>query len=406
MRKLLVLLCFMLVPMQAWAAGYAVYEWSARGNALGGAMVARDGDPSSIAYNPANITDLPGAQVQVGATAIAPTAKMTARDASTTGTEFSDSVWGLPTFYYTQQLSDNYWFGIGMFSRVGLGTEYKNSDAWGGRYNNTHAGIQSVTINPNIAMKFSDQFSMAFGLDATYLRFMYGSVFSNNVEQDIDADGWGIGFNLGARYKPCDWLAFGVSYRNEIPLTVNGKVDYEAKVPAAAGAANLLNQSNGINGTEPVPGSATFGVMVKPMDKLSLEFDAVWTKWDSYKTLTMNYENVLGSKSATKNWDNSWRYQFGAEYALTDAVDLRLGYVYDKTPVNDMYADYAVPCSNRQIVTTGFGWKIDEAWVLDAFYGYLWMTDREYSASATGTVNVTREDAHAHMGGLSLTYKF
>lgn len=66
MRKVLLVLCLALCPLQAWAAGYGVYEWSARGNALGGAMVARDADPSSVAYNPAAITDLEGAQIQMG----------------------------------------------------------------------------------------------------------------------------------------------------------------------------------------------------------------------------------------------------------------------------------------------------------------------------------------------------
>jgi len=215
MRKVLLVLCLALCPLQAWAAGYGVYEWSARGNALGGAMVARDADPSSVAYNPAAITDLEGAQIQMGATAIAPTAKMTSNTPGKRDAEFSDSIWGLPTFYYTQQLSDNYWFGFGMFSRVGLGTDYKDTDTWPGRYNCSYAAIHSVSLNPNLAMKLTDELSVAFGLDATYLRFMYDTTISPvDVMQQIDADGWAYGLNLGARYKPYDWLAFGVAWRS------------------------------------------------------------------------------------------------------------------------------------------------------------------------------------------------
>jgi long-chain fatty acid transport protein len=164
----LVLVCW---PWQAWAAGYGVYEWSARGNALGGAMVARDADPSAVAYNPAAITDLPGNHIQVGATAIAPTATMDARSSDLEDMDFKDSVWGLPTFYYTRKLSDHYWFGLGMFSRVGLGTEYEDQDTWVGRYNCSYAAIKSVSINPNLALRFSDAFSLAIGIDATYLDF-------------------------------------------------------------------------------------------------------------------------------------------------------------------------------------------------------------------------------------------
>jgi long-chain fatty acid transport protein len=413
MRRWIFVLCVILWPWQAWAAGYGVYEWSARGNALGGAMVARDGDPSSVAYNPAAITDLPGNQIQIGATAIAPMATMDVHEAGLEDMDFNDSVWGLPTMYYTRQLSDNYWFGIGMFSRVGLGTDYEDQDSWAGRYNCSHAAIKSVSINPNLAMRFSDAFSLAVGVDATYLDFSYDMTLGDrnpdhDVLHEISADGWGYGVNLGARYRPFDWLAFGVLWRSEIELTVHGDADFTQKGVVPPSAFRL--HDTGVSGTEPVPESVTMGVMVKPVDRLSLEFDAVWTKWSSYKSLIIEYDDpqFFGTElESDKNWSNTWRFQFGAEYALTESLDLRAGYVYDQSPVNDDYEDYAVPCTDRQIVTLGAGWKFSDAWTVDASYGYLWMKDRDYEARpAEGIVELSREDAHAHMVGMSLTYKF
>ena len=412
MRRWILMLCVVLCPMQAWAAGYGVYEWSARGNALGGAMVARDGDPSSVAFNPACITDVPGRQIQIGATAIAPTATMNVKSGSSDDMDFADSVWALPTMYYTQQLSDNYWFGLGMFSRAGLGTEYEDADSWVGRYNCSRAAIKSLSINPNLAMRFSDAFSLAVGVEATYLHFGYDITFKHPLAPDSDylheisADGWGYGLNLGARYRPFDWLAFGLAWRSEIQMTVHGDGDFTKK-----GTVTLPFKSTDVTGTEPVPESLTMGVMIKPVERLSLEFDAVWTKWSSYKSLIVNYDDPqpgFGDKlESDKNWNNTWRFQFGAEYALTDSVDLRAGYVYDQSPVNDDYEDYAVPCTDRQIVTLGAGWKISDAWVMDASYGYLWMKDREYEARESAhIIELTREDAHAHMAGLSVTYRF
>ena len=417
-RGLVVMLC-LLCPVQLWAAGYGVYEWSARGNALGGAMVARDADPSAVAYNPAAITDLPGNQIQIGATAIAPTATMNAVDSALEDMDMADSIWALPTFYYTRQLSDHYWFGLGMFSRVGLGTEYEDEDTWIGRYNCSHAAIKSLSFTPTLALKFSDAFSLAVGVDATYLDFSYNTTIdpartydpqttATDILQEISADGWNYGMNLSARYRPFDWLAFGILWRSEIALAVDGDVDFTQKGLIAPGAVGL--NDTGVSGTEPVPESVTMGVMVKPMDKLSLEFDAAWTKWSSYKTLIIEYDDplfgVLSKAEADKNWSNTWRFEFGAEYALTDVFDLRAGYVYDQSPVNDDYEDFAVPCTDRQIVTLGFGWDVTPDWTVDASYGYLWMTDRDYEARAGGIVALSREDAHAHMAGLSLTYRF
>ncbi len=412
MRRWIVGLVLALMPLQAWAAGYGIYEWSARGNALGGAMVARDADPSAVAYNPAAITDLPGDQFQLGFTAVAPSGTMNVHQEGLESMDFEDHVWPLPTMYYTRQLSDNYWFGMGMFSRVGLGTDYEDPDTWAGRYNCSYAGIKSVSFTPNLAMKFSEAFSLAVGVDMTYLDFEYDMYFpsaAGDIKQELSADGWAYGMNLAARYRPYDWLAFGILWRSEIQMTVDGEAEFSNK---RYSMSQLGKQSSiDVSGTEPVPESVTMGIMVKPIDRLSLEFDAVWTNWSAYKELVIEYDEPLfgvrDELSSEKNWHNTWRFQFGAEYALTDTVDLRAGYVYDQSPINDDYEDFAVPCTDRQIVTLGAGWTFQDDWTVDVSYGYLWMKDRDYEARPDDRiVSLTREDAHAHMAGLSLTYRF
>lgn len=420
MRKMVLFWVLILLPWQAWAAGYAVYEWSARGNALGGAMVARDPDPSALAFNPAAITDLPGDQIQMGFTGIRPMANMKVYTPGLDSMRFDDALWALPTAYYTRQLSDHYWFGLGVFSRVGLGTDYEDAESWAGRYNCSHAAIKSVTIAPTLAMRFSEAFSLAVGLDISYLDFSYHTTIdltgqrnpatrTGDVLQEISADGWGYGMNLSARYRPYDWLAFGVLWRSETALTVHGDVDFTQK--GMMDPKNFGLRNTNVSGTEPLPASLTFGVMVKPVERLSLEFDAVWTKWSAYETLVIKYGDPLFGRlseaRSTKNWRDTWRFQFGAEYALTNSIDLRAGYVYDQSPVTNDYEDFAVPCTDRQIVTFGAGWDITPAWTVDASYGYLWMKERNYEARpAEGIVDLTREKAHAHMLGLSVTYRF
>jgi len=55
MRKVsLFLLVFWLALVGvSYGAGFALYEWSARGNALGGTLVGRADDASAVAFNPA-----------------------------------------------------------------------------------------------------------------------------------------------------------------------------------------------------------------------------------------------------------------------------------------------------------------------------------------------------------------
>jgi len=55
-----------------FAAGFALYEGSARGLVLGAGLTATADDPSAVFYNPAGITQLKGMQTMVGVTAINP----------------------------------------------------------------------------------------------------------------------------------------------------------------------------------------------------------------------------------------------------------------------------------------------------------------------------------------------
>ncbi len=54
------LVLLLLTSSSLFGAGFAVYNFSARGNALGGALIGRADDPSAIALNPAGITQIPG----------------------------------------------------------------------------------------------------------------------------------------------------------------------------------------------------------------------------------------------------------------------------------------------------------------------------------------------------------
>ncbi|MFW6323824.1 MAG: OmpP1/FadL family transporter, partial [Desulfovibrionales bacterium] len=110
-------LIFLLVSSPVWSAGFGIYEWGARGLALGGTLVARADDPSAIAFNPAGITQLEGVQTQFGVTAIAPEVDVTTtRDGNTVTESGKDNLWYPPHAYLSWQLSDRYWLGLGAFT--------------------------------------------------------------------------------------------------------------------------------------------------------------------------------------------------------------------------------------------------------------------------------------------------
>ena len=76
MKKLvLVALISALCADLSYGAGFALYEYSGRATAMGGAVMANGAEPASLATNPALITELDGTQAQVGVTVVSANAK-------------------------------------------------------------------------------------------------------------------------------------------------------------------------------------------------------------------------------------------------------------------------------------------------------------------------------------------
>ena len=430
-------MCFVLcMPAIAGAAGYGIYEWGARGQALGGAMTARGDDPSTVVYNPAGMTQLAGTQVSAGATIIRPSGGVLSDTYD--GGEGVDNTWFIPNTYFTTQLGERYWFGVALYSRTGLGTEYRSDEDWYGRYNAMYAGIKQVSLNPNMAIKLTDSLSMAVGLEIAYIEVNLQSMIdatpppggnpadpnintnSMDVKQKLTGGDPGYGFNLALHYKPLDWLAFGASYRSEIDVKMTGDADFDSigtNADAAIAGWRLVPgfgdtlKDTGFTATEPLPAMLSLGIMVKPIDKLSISFDVLRTYWHAYNELKIEYDdNVIFSGDEVvkkKNWKDVNRYSIGIEYALLDWMDLRAGYTYDESPVDPDHAEYQIPSNDRQIYSIGSGFHWD-SWTIDVAYSYLTVKDRDFSSSSESGVDNTSTftDGKSHLFAMNVGYKF
>lgn len=448
----LTLLSLVVWAPMSFGAGFALYEGSARGNALGGTLVGRADDPSAIYYNPAGITQLPGLQLMAGGTVILPSTTLNTvnlYDGGKAETDTEDNVWFPPHLYATYQFSDNLWFGAGLYSRFGLGTEFDEN--WVGRYNSYNAQIQTLTFNPNVAVKLGDHWSIAAGvnvmwfdlkleqkIDATgiFVKGGKGDALAAmgipttvndprtnllDVDSSLEGDTFGYGFNLALHYKPFDWLAAGISYQSQVKQNIDdGDADFSksATLSAIPGTDAWFNDT-GASGTVKLPDMYSFGLMVKPIERLSVEAGLTYTRWSTYDQLRIKYEDpiiiapvaggVLSVDEAVKvkDWTNVWRYQVGVEYKATDWLDLRLGYIFDESPIPNETVDYLVPASDRHLYNTGLGFHWNK-YTLDFSYTYLMIEDRDISQRQIqdGVLESETEGGDTHLIGLSLSYKF
>lgn len=400
------------------AAGYGLYEFSARGNALGGSLIARTPDASTAVFNPANVTNLPGTHFQAGFTAINPYSTITFDDDKYGDATGKSNLWIPPHMYFTYQQGENLWINLATFSRFGLGTEFEED--WSGRYNVNYAGIETVSFSPSIAWKANDKLSLAIGPEFMWFKFRQDKVVDytgandptttdTDIDSALEGDSLGMGLMLAMHYQYNDDLAFGLTYRSQVEQEVNGEMTFSVPKSNPAYPVLVTKFATANAGARIIlPDEVFAGVSYNVTDRLSVEADLVWTNWSLYNELNIENEDTGKlATSSTKDYNDTIRVQLGAEYQYNDWLTLRGGYVFDQSPIEDEYAEYLLPTGDRHLFSAGTGFRFDEHWTLDLSYTYLVAEERHFDERKAEAIYDSKgHNTFTHLVGVTVGYDF
>ncbi len=405
MKKLVVMMCSVLLTEMSFGAGFALYEYSGRSTAMGGAVMANDAEPASLAANPSLITELEGTQIQAGFTAVQAHAKTTANGDSRS---LKKDTWLLPNMYLTHKWSDEVSFGIGAFSRYGLGGTYKNHDTWLGSNLAYKVKLETISFTPTIAVKASEQLSVAMGLEAMTIDFTQNSQFlaaANQYEIHGTGVSWGGNFSLTYRPEWAEKWTIGAMYRSKVKQNLNGRV-------SSAGTYGIINiHDSPAEGAINLPDSLSTGISFRPTDSWVMEAGIVGTFWSSYDQIIIQYKDAstVPFINPQKRYKDTFRLNFGTEYKLNQNWAVRAGYVFDKSPINSKAMDTLVPVDDRHLVSGGFGYKTD-TWSVDAAYTHIFgrdLTGRSAPSPVSPTgLEMKYSEGRSDMVALTFGYKF
>lgn len=430
----------------ASAAGFALIEQSVSGlgNAYaGGAAIAED--PSTVFFNPAGMTRLPGGQLTAGGNIISPSAKFR-NEGSThllqgaTGVPLSGNNGGdggetalTPNVYITKRLNDRFTVGIGINAPFGLATDY--NDTWVGRYHALRSDMMTININPSIAYRVNERLSIGAGVSVQYIKANLSNALDfgtldaagllglpkgalHLVPQMSDAiakmegDDWGLGYNLGLLFELNRNTRMGLAYRSRVKHTLSGTVDFSG-VPAPL-AGVFKHDTITADITLPDTLSASIAHQITP--EWTIMGDVTWTDWSLFNELRVNFDSPqLAPRPSvtTTNWKDSYRYSIGATYAPQGKFTYRTGIAYDQTPIrNAQLRTPRIPDGNRIWTALGLGYKASEKVSVDLGYAHLFVNDPKIAKSLTNPEDATRGgltgsfDAHVNILSAQVTVRF
>ena len=409
MKKLLILAAIAAATMFAHGAGFGIYEASARGNAMGGAVVGDTHDATAAYHNPANLAFATNVMVSTGVTFINPYCDVEVNHRSQN--RMNPGWFTVPTFYATIPLPFDFAFGWGNYTEYGLGTKY--GSRWRLAGDTQKTTMEQVTLNPNLAYKITDWWSVSAGIRGSYIRFLNhkkpyyepGGIFDLNSK--LKGDDWDMGWNAATTFKPTDDLSIGLVYRSQIRHKIKGYFDLDGLV------AGVLPQHDHTYASAKLrlPESLTLGVNYNVTPRYRVGSAITYTRWSRLDKIAFKIGHNR-SYTQTFDWQDTVRVGFGMESDFLDWLSGRIGYIFDEDPTSKHHQSTMLPAGDRHIIGTGLGFKITENLTLDLGYNFIRMNNEHYFVTYDTAPGVKAEkrmscrNGFSHLVSATLSYSF
>ena len=406
MRRVYLLALLLGMGSTAFAGGYRVALQGVRQASMGNTGVVHARDASVAFFNPAGLAFVEG-KVSIAAGGFGIMNNVAWQNPSTLEKAETDSPLGTPIYFAAsyRPIED---VTVGVSFTTPFGSTVTWPEGWAGQANINEIELKSYFIQPTVAVKFNEWFSAGAGFiyamgSVNLSRTM--SVSGNDIGLEIeDTDAHGLGFNIGAYFRPSKKVNIGLSYRSGIDMKANyGDVTW-TNVPSGI-SNNMPFSTNQFSAMLPLVSEFMGGFSYQATPKLMLVGEVSVHGWGRYKNLDIKLENtetgaVYDSK-AKKNFLDRAVWKIGGEYQATDMLAVRLGYYFDEFVSPTEYWSPETPDVTRHGFTAGLGAKFG-GFNVDAFGQYTMGVERSVNNVETGfqgDVNL-----NAVMFGLGLSY--
>ena len=231
----------------AFAGGLWLYEEATPDMGVGGAGRQAAGlDASTASGNPAGMIRLDRTQVQGGFMGLYVDAKFDVKNSSHSDNGGGNAGYFSPagTMYLVHSASPDFKIGLGVGTYFGLGVNYTNE--WSGKYYAQSASFTTMAVNPTVAYKLADWFSVGGGVSAVQGSLSERVAINTLLEPGdgrlkYDANDTGYGYNLGALFTLSPQTRIGVTYVSQVNFDFKDEMRFKNMDGTVLGAALAAN---------------------------------------------------------------------------------------------------------------------------------------------------------------------
>lgn len=455
--------------LSAAAEGYQVNNLSSRQNGMGHVGTAMKLGSESIWFNPgAAAFQQSKFDFSFGVTGIASKGTYTSLPDYRGGSTYhltSDNKISTPLYFYANYKPTK-WMSVGVAFNTPFGSTMNWGNDWQGAHVIQEINLEAYNLQPTVSFRIGKHISIGAGLMVTWGNFdlsksllpvgaatnatlnalagqldpsLAGTTLfdaaGNRAIASVDLEGKakaGVGINLGIMWDINEEWSLGFSYRSQIkmkvddgsiglrlidnpqiagvvsqalPLVMNGLT------PAAIAASNIQTEL-------PLPGSLTWGVSFRPVQKWEFAIDLQYVLWSAYERLDVNLAlpdgRVVPLQQSEKNYSNTLAFRFGGQYHALPWLTARMGMYVDESPVSSDYLNPETPSMTKLAYTAGLTFRPAKFCSIDVAYGFVKSADPERTGSTPCTNLITGEisafsgnyTARAHTFSIGARFSF
>lgn len=424
MKKILTIALMLGMGSMAWANGLSLNSIGTRAMGMGGAYVGYAADASAIYWNPAGLAGqesniifygsgiMPSGSYKFDGTAIG----AGAFDADMVSNTYLTG--GLFLNYNMDKMA----FGLGIYVPAGLGAEWDNLNMTAGQ--KLMSNIGAVSISPTFAYQISKNFSAGIAVNIIYAMFDMDRPVESPAGLGLDpaylysesSTGLGYGATIGLKFDATKDVSIGATIRLASTVAMSGDATNGLfpAFPTIPGVISPGPEKSSFDRDITWPLWVAGGVAYKGIKNLVITADLQYSQWSELQELETKYADTYwktvteptGDNKLTLKWDDAIQYRVGAEYMMSKAMALRLGYYYDPAPSPDETLTPLFPSSTNNVFTAGFSYYSGKITV-NAALEYLLGADREVT-TVVGPGLSYKETHHLDVlaFGLGVSYAF
>ena len=364
----------------AMAAGFWIYEMGTPdlGTASAG-RAASAKDAATVFGNPAGMTSLDRSQLLVGTQLIVGDVHFN-RDSGTTvaggnGGNASGAIPGA-SFYYAQSVTPDFKLGFWNGSYMGGALQYE--DNWSGRYYVQKIEWLTLGAGINGAYRVNDWLSIGGGPFALYSDLEQRVALNNLlVAQDgrlkFEDDEFGFGGMAGLMLEPKEGTRVGVTYISPVKLDFKDRPSTKNLGPVMQFLQNnrgLFTRRIDLGLT--VPQAVMVSGYHQLNDRMAVMGNLVWQDWSEFGKPDLSVADTnVSNETVNLNYDDTWGFALGAQYAFADGWLWSFGGGYDSSPVWEDERSPVLPMDEQFRIGTGLQYSFNDNITVGAAYEYM-----------------------------------